>query len=70
MAVVLHGRRGSDNLFLDDSVKTMYLLGKHAETARDSGKVPAWNHRRGLVADTKLEASRAPISQATGDDIP
>jgi hypothetical protein len=41
-------------------------VGQHAERARDLGKVASGNERRGLVADTELESSRAPVDELDG----
>ena len=39
------------------------LLREHAKTARDFGGITARNVRRGLVANTELEASWAPVDK-------
>ena len=38
-------------------------VGQHAERARDLGQVTARDVCRGLVADTELEAGRAPVDE-------
>ena len=39
------------------------LLREHAKTARDLGGITTRNMRRGLVANTELEASWAPVDK-------
>ncbi len=41
-------------------------VGQHADSAVDSGKVTVGDHLRGLVADTNLETSRAPVDELDG----
>ena len=38
-------------------------VGQHAQTASDLGEVTSGNVRRGLVANTELETSRAPVDE-------
>ena len=39
---------------------------EHLHGAVDLGKVAVWNHLRGLVANTNLETSRAPVHKLDG----
>lgn len=48
-------------------------VGQHAKAASDLGEITAGDVRRGLVADTELEAGRAPVDEldrALGLDDP
>ena len=41
-------------------------VGKHAQTAGDLCQITTRDVRRGLIADTELEASRAPVDELDG----
>jgi len=41
-------------------------VGDHAARTLDLGKVTTWHHSRGLVVDTTLEASGAPVDELDG----
>lgn len=41
-------------------------VGEHAETARDLGEISAGDKSRGLVADSELESSGAPVDELDG----
>jgi hypothetical protein len=63
MAVVL------ESMQLDMVSSCKYLVcfkGMHIHSAVDLGEIAVGNHLRGLVADTDLETSRAPVDELDG----